>query len=84
LKGLEVSRSDVDTMFEHHPLLGAKEYDVLAPPETIPPGKTVFRMAEASFQASESAVSSRKAMVVHIEDVDGAGFDVSEKKDEKK
>jgi len=84
LKGLEVSRSDVDTMFEHHPLLGTKDNEVLAPPETIPPGKTIYRMVEASFQASESAVSSRKALVIHIEDVDGAGFDSSEKKDEKK
>jgi hypothetical protein len=84
LKGLEVSRSDVDTMFQSHPLLGAKDNEVLAPPETIPPGKTIYRMAEASFEASESAVSSRKAMVVHIEDVDGAAFDISEKKDEKK
>jgi hypothetical protein len=81
LKGLEVSKSDVDVMFKGHPLLGAKDNDVLAPPETIPPGKTVYRMAEASFQAPASAIAARKNFVLHIEDVDGAGFDVSENKD---
>ncbi len=81
LKGLEVSKSDVDVMFQGHPLLGAKDNDVLAPPETIPPGKTVYRMAEASFQAPASAVASRKNLIVHIEDVDGAGFDIPEKQD---
>jgi hypothetical protein len=81
LKGLEVSRSDVDFLFREHPLLGTKDNDVLAPPETIAPGKTLYRMAEASFQAPQSAVASRKNLVLHIEDVDGAGFDISEKKD---
>src|SRR5580692_11983975 len=34
-----VSRSDVDTMFEAFPRIGVKYSDVLAPPETIAPGK---------------------------------------------
>ncbi len=77
---MEVSKSDVDTMFQAHPLLGAKDNDVLAPPETIPPGKTLYRMAEASFQVSHTAMGSRKGVVVHIEDIDGAGFDIAENK----
>ncbi len=80
LKGLEVSRSDVDTMFHSHPLLGSKDNDVLAPGDTIPPGKSLYRMAEASFEASRAEVESRKGFVVHIEDVDGAGFDIPEEK----
>ncbi len=84
LKGLEVSRSDVDTMFQLHPLLGGRDYDVLADGDTIAPGQTVYRMAEASFEASESAMASRKDVVLHIEDVDGAAFDISEKPDTKK
>lgn len=81
LKGLEVSKQDVNVMFQEHPLIGAKDNDVLGPPDQIPPGKTLYRMAEAAFQASESAVNSRKGFVLHIEDVDGAGFDIEEKKD---
>jgi hypothetical protein len=80
MNGVEVSRSDVDTMFQAHPLLGAKDNDVLAPPETIPPGKTLYRMAEASFPLSHAAMGSRKGVVVHIEDIDGAGFDIAENK----
>lgn len=80
LDGTEVSRSDVDTMFSTFPLIGPKYNDVLAPPETIPPGKTIDRMAEASFDSPESAVEFRKAVILHVEDVDGAGFDITEKK----
>jgi hypothetical protein len=81
LKGLEVSKSDVDFLFQEHSSLGGKANDVLAPPDTIAPGKTIYRMAEASFKAPASAIASRKNLVVHIEDVDGAGFDIAEKQD---
>jgi hypothetical protein len=84
LPGVEVSRADVDTMFQAQPLIGVKYNEVLAPPETIPPGKTIDRMAEASFEAPETAVEVRKGMVLHVEDVDGAGFDIAEKMAEKK
>jgi len=79
LKGQEVSKSDVDTMFAAHPILQPKFNDVLAPPDQIPPGKTLDRMAEASFEASGNQIDSRKQVVVHIVDVDGAGFDIEEK-----
>jgi hypothetical protein len=84
LPGVEVSRADVDTMFQAQPLIGVKYNEVLAPPETIPPGRTIDRMAEASFEAPETAVEVRKGMVLHVEDVDGAGFDIAEKMAEKK
>jgi hypothetical protein len=77
LKGMEVSPSDVDTMFQVHPQLGGKDNDVLAPPQTIPPGKTLYRMAEASFTGLASIASVQKDLVIHIEDVDGASFDIS-------
>lgn len=80
LDGVEVSRGDVDTMFKEMPLIGVKYNDVLAPPETIQPGKTIDRMAEASFPEAETAVEVRKAVILHIEDVDGAGFDIAEQK----
>jgi|SRR5579862_4447366 hypothetical protein len=80
LKGTEVARADVDTMFEAKPLIGTKYNDVLAPPDVIPPGKTIDRMAEASFDAAESVVEVRKGIILHIEDVNGAAFDITEKK----
>lgn len=83
LKGQEVSKGDVDTMFESHPLLQPKYNDVLAPGDQIPPGKTLDRMAEASFEASETGIEARKGIVLHIEDVDGAGFDISEHPEQK-
>jgi hypothetical protein len=78
--GTEVSRSDVDTMFQAFPRIGVKYNDVLAPPETVEPGKTIDRMAEATFDLSEAAVEVRKAVTLHVEDVDGAEFDITEKK----
>lgn len=83
LKGQEVSKGDVDTMFQAHPILQPKYNDVLAPPDQIPPGKTLDRMAEASFEAPTNEIDSRKQIVVHIEDVDGAGFDIEEKPEPK-
>jgi len=80
LNGTEVSRGDVDGMFQAFPQIGVKYSDVLAPPETVAPGKTIDRMAEAYFDATEAAVEVRKAVVLHVEDVDGAGFDITEKK----
>jgi hypothetical protein len=80
LAGREVSKTDVDTMFQVQPLIGPKYNDVLAPPDTIPPGKTLDRMAEASFEAAQDTVEFRKAVILHIEDIDGAGFDIEEKK----
>ena len=81
LTGTEVSRSDVDTMFDSLPALGPKYSDVLAPGETIAPGKTIDRMAEASFEVPKSVADSRKQVILHVEDVDGAGFDIPEKQD---
>lgn len=79
LKGLEVSRSDVGTMFQLHPLLGGKDYDVLADGDSIGPGQTLYRMAEASFEASASAIAARKQVLLEIEDVDGGSFEIPEK-----
>jgi hypothetical protein len=81
LGGTEVSRSDVDTMFDSLPSLGPKYNDVLAPGETIAPGKTIDRMAEATFEVPKSVADSRKGVILHVEDVDGAGFDIPEKQD---
>jgi hypothetical protein len=81
LSGTEVSRSDVDTMFDSLPSLGPKYSDVLAPGETIAPGKTIDRMAEATFEVPKSVADSRKQIILHVEDVDGAGFDIPEKQD---
>ena len=78
LDGLQVSKTDVDVMFQSHPLLGVKYNDVLGAPDHLAGGKTVDRMAEARFEASEAAVESRKGIVLHIDDVDGAGFDIAE------
>jgi hypothetical protein len=80
LDGVEVSRGDVDTMFTLFPALGVKYSDVLAPPETIAPGKTIDRMAEASFETTEAAVEVRKGVIVHVENLDGTSFDIAEKK----
>ena len=80
VNGLHVSRGDVDTMFQAFPLIGVKYNDVLAPPETIPPGKTIDRMAEARFELTEAAVEFRKGVILHVEDLDGAAFDITEKK----
>jgi len=80
LDGSEVSKQDVGPTFQALPLLGQKYNDVLAPPDIIPPGKTLDRMAAASFDLPQSAIEVRKAVILHIEDLDGAGFDITDAK----
>ena len=83
LIGLETSKSDVDTLFQSMPDLGPKYADVLAPPDQIAPGKTLDRMAEASFEIPDALARSRRGMILHLEDVDGAGFDIRETPEKK-
>ena len=77
--GAQLSRSDVDAVFQYEKLVGTKYNDVLTLQDKIPPGQTVDRMSAARFELPEAAIQNRKRIVLHLEDVDGAAADITEK-----
>ncbi len=79
--GMMVSKTDVDAVFNYQPvggLAGAKFNDVFGLGDTIPPGKTLDRMAEARFELPASAIERRKNITLYLQDVDGAEANLTE------
>jgi hypothetical protein len=79
--GMMVTKGDVDAVFNYQPvggLAGVKFNSVFSLGDTIPPGKTVDRMAEARFEVPESTIQRRKNITLHLQDVDGAEADLTE------
>jgi len=79
VEGSQLARSDVDDVFKYEKLVGTKFNDVLTLRDKVPAGQTVDRMSAARFELPESAINNRKRIVLHLEDVDGAASDITEK-----
>jgi hypothetical protein len=79
ITGYPVSKSDVDAEFQIHPAVGPKFNDVLSLRDQIKGGQTLDWMVAARFDLPSSALDQRKTIHLHIEDVDGAVTDFSEK-----
>jgi hypothetical protein len=78
--GRSISKPDVENVFKYEKLLGPKYNDVLSLQDRVNPHQTVDRMSGARFEVPEAVVNSRKGIHLHIEDVDGAMVDITEKK----
>jgi hypothetical protein len=76
--GDPVSKSDVNLEFQYHPVVGPKFNDVLSLQDRINGGQTADWMVAARFDLPSSALDGRKAIHLHIEDVDGTVTDFSE------
>ena len=73
-----ISKSDIGSVFQVHPLLGPKFNDVLSLRDKISPNQTSDWMIAAKFEVPVSALDKRKTMHLHIEDVDGTVVDFTE------
>lgn len=76
--GSEVSRVDIDSVFQHQKLIGPHFNDVLTLQDKIGPRQTLDRMAGARFELPESAVDQRQTIRLRIEDVDGTTAEITE------
>ena len=76
--GLEVSKADIDSVFEQDKLIGPKFNDVLTLQSKILPQTTQDRMAGARFELPEAAIDQRKLIRIRIEDVDGTIAEIGE------
>ena len=80
LDGMTVAKSDIENVFKYNPILGPKFNDVLGIKDKIAPHQRLDRMVGARFEIPESQAEDRKAIHLHIEDLDGVSADLVEKK----
>ena len=80
LDGMVVSKPDIENVFKYNPILGPKFNDVLGIKDRIEPHQRLDRMVGARFEIPESEAEDRKAIHLHVEEMDGVTADLVEKK----
>ena len=80
LDGMAVSKPDVENVFKYNPILGPKFNDVLGIEDRVQAHQHVDRMVAARFEISDAQADDRKAIHLHIEEMDGVTADFVEKK----
>jgi hypothetical protein len=80
LDGMMVSKPDVENVFKYNPILGPKFNDVLSIKDRIEPHQRLDRMVGARFEIPEAQAEDRKAIHLHVEEMDGVTADLVEKK----
>jgi hypothetical protein len=80
LDGMTVSKSDIENVFKYNPILGPKFNDVLGIEDRIAPHQRIDRMVGARFEIPESQSEERKAIHLHIEEMNGVTADLVEKR----
>jgi hypothetical protein len=80
LDGMMVSKPDVENVFKYNPILGPKFNDVLGMKDRIEPHQRLDRMVGARFEIPEAQAEDRKAIHLHVEEMDGVTADLVEKK----
>lgn len=79
VEGSQVSRVDMETVFQAQKLIGPHFNDVLTLRDKIGGRQTLDRMTGARFELPESAINQRKSLRLRLEDVDGTVAEIPEK-----
>ena len=77
--GQVAADTDAKKLFEAIPLLGQKFNDTLLMRDKIAAHTSQDRMVAARFEAPVAKLDARKRFVIHIEEVDGKEFELSER-----
>ena len=80
LDGMSVSKPDIENVFKYNPILGPKFNDVLGIEDRIEPHQRLDRMVGARFEIPDVQAEDRKAIHLHIEELNGVTADLVEKK----
>jgi hypothetical protein len=80
LDAMMVSKADIENVFKYNPILGPKFNDVLSIKDRIEPHQRLDRMVGARFEITDAQADDRKAVHLHLEELDGATADLVEKK----
>ena len=79
VEGSQVSRVDMEAVFQAQKLIGPHFNDVLTLRDKIGGRQTLDRMTGARFELPESAINQRKSVRLRLEDVDGTVAEITEK-----
>ncbi|MCC6858646.1 MAG: hypothetical protein IT158_08800 [Bryobacterales bacterium] len=79
LEGATVAEVDAKKLFEYYPVLGQKFNETLLPRDRVPSRQNWDRMVAARFEMPEAALQSRKNLLIHVTEVDGAVSTIREK-----
>jgi hypothetical protein len=79
VEGSQVSRVDMETVFQAQKLIGPHFNDVLTLRDKIGGRQTLDRMTGARFELPESAINQRRSLRLRLEDVDGTVAEITEK-----
>ncbi|HYP14091.1 MAG TPA: hypothetical protein VEQ63_09220, partial [Bryobacteraceae bacterium] len=80
LTGESVSDVDAVRVMEFYKAIGPKYNATLVRKNKLPPGQTADRMIAAQFGASEQEVQRRRSLRLVVRDLDGATFNLVEKR----
>ena len=80
LDGMTVSKPDIENVFKYNPILGPKFNDVLGIRDRVEAHQHVDRMVAARFEIPEAQAEDRKAIHLHVEEMDGVTADFIESK----
>jgi hypothetical protein len=77
--GVTSSEMDAQRFFDGTPALGPKFSKGLIARQVVPAHATEDHMVLASFDFPEAALQARRNFIVHLDEVDGKSFDLTEK-----
>jgi hypothetical protein len=80
VEGNTVSRSDIDNILGAVRILGPKYNEVLIIRDRVKAHVSIDRMVAATFNRDEAEIAGRKALRLHLNEIDGKEFDLMEKK----
>jgi hypothetical protein len=80
IQGETVSELDAKRLFQYYPTLGQKYNDTLVLRNKIPGRQSWDRMIAARFELPEAALTTRRSIVVRVEDVDGPTSEIVEQR----
>jgi hypothetical protein len=80
LEAEPISKVNLENVFQYEKLIGPQYNSALTLRDAVPAHGTVDRMVGARFEVPESAIESRKALRLRIEEFEGPVAEIGEKK----
>jgi len=68
----------VNRVFDYYKILGPKYNETLIMRDKVGPGALMDRTVAATFPLTEDEIEKRKKMTLHLDDVDGPSFELTE------
>ena len=80
VKAETMSKPELDSVIPYLPQIGPRLTDLFGPQDKIAPHQSFDRTLGARIELAEDAITSRKGLVLLLEDVDGAVLEIRDEK----